>query len=622
MREPEPSPAPNQQMAQSTRSTDHSETSLRTTRVPRGNNEQKRAIKMAPRFYEPKNRVQTGILAAKGGRTVRKKGLGHKKKMGVVSSGGTTATRVIGLASRTPGNGRSTTTIDAAATEDSASNHHGEVKFIGGELLVEHDGSPGSDAPERGGRHQRARPPTESGLATKILTPLSKADRQNRCLAFDTRSLRLVIPSTTKATKTLHHHHESLGNDMTSFVEHLAVRGYTSPILAWTNADPSKRGIMTIVDKSTGATRQLSYTSGVGIQTTTSRHCRHHLPNIQNVTIQSSNASFCLEQQRGQWKLSEIPNTLTADFTWNLMADLGTLLRDNTLLTLRRFVLYLYTRAALCDLSHTLFDLHHTVQAIIEAGKGNDDDGSKDITILSSEVAFFTDVDLDAHRAGFDAFVARVAPLYANGQINEVEIALVSTGSSGGGDLLHSHQKEEEDESTHNASDGAGNAADDSMLACIDMLRRKMEDWEYRHLSTTTTGEMTTTTTTTIEKRVQVSLERIGSSHVGALTLARRWVRERIGRRQSHRIALDLPETLDGSQCTVSFHIMYQVCPVSLASPRMDDLMADLEVLASSGLEVVQRIPLSSLDARYDFATLTSFPLHSGLDCAFSHQRS
>jgi hypothetical protein len=187
-----------------------------------------------------------------------------------------------------------------------------------------------------------------------------------------------------------------------------------------------------------------------------------------------------------------------------------------------------------------------------------------------------------------NAFVTRLAPLYAKGQLNVVEIALVSSNSSSRR-LLYSPA----------ASLHTGSGAD--MLACIDVLRRKMEDLEYQHLSAISAGQAAASSTTTVmEKRVQVSLERIGSSDLGALTLARRYVRERIGR-QNNRISLDLPETLDGSQCTISFDIMYQVCPVSLTSPRMDDLVADLEALASSGLEVVQRIPLSSLDARYAF---------------------
>jgi hypothetical protein len=299
---------------------------------------------MPPRFIEGKRRVKTGILAGKGsGRNVRKK-LGHNKKLGVVSFAETTT--VIGpgstedhLASLPPP--KSTATINSSA-EDSASNG----KFIGGDLLEQHDDAPSGEGTTNKKEEAETviRPPVscfkkkrpqQQANSPPIATTLSKVHRQNRSLAFDTRSLVLIrgsdfddenIPSSTTA------HQGSIGHDMNQFVEHLAIRGYTCPVLAWTISDPTKRGKLTSVDETSGATRQLSYPSGVGIQTSAGRpspnHHRHHLTNC-NVTVQSSNASL----EQGKWKLNEIPNTLTAEFTWNLMADLGTIYMCYLLIT-------------------------------------------------------------------------------------------------------------------------------------------------------------------------------------------------------------------------------------------------------------------------------------------------
>lgn len=347
---------------------------------------------MAPRFIDSKTqRVKTGILAAKGGRNnFRKK----RERVRVVSfAASPRSTCVIGpesarVSAFTTGKSARTSPSPSTTSEDpllalppvrkstvsddyahsTTSNPNSGGKFIGEEILLEHvhghedkDDHAESDRAPQQQQQQTAKLAINSNSNSSHTHSfcLSRADRQNRCLAFDTRSLVLIRSSTTSNTSSntnnnttssnttnsnttnnnttnnntnntyISNHSPSrsglsISNDMNQFVEHLAVRGYTSPVLAWTISNPTKRGKISSVDATSGATRQLSYTSGVGIRTMTSSNHHHnghqqHQP-INDVTIQSSNASW----EQGKWKLSEIPNTLTADFTWNLMADLGT----------------------------------------------------------------------------------------------------------------------------------------------------------------------------------------------------------------------------------------------------------------------------------------------------------
>lgn len=223
------------------------------------------------------------------------------------------------------------------------------------------------------------------------------------------------------------------------------------------------------------------------------------------------------------------------------------------------------------------FTQTQAVQAII--GKKANDKGKEPqrITILSSELAFFADADLKSHVAAFDLFVKRLSPLYSDGQIDSVQIVLVSCGSVS---------------STKN--DGSD---EDFPTICTSTLRRKMEDLEYQPLVSTFEGK-------------QISIERIGSSEIESLALARRWVRESICG-HDHHLTLDLPETSDGSQCSVTFDISYELCPISLTSPYMNDLISDLKCIATHGLEVVQRLPLSSLDARYAIQCVSASLAHS-----------
>lgn len=210
--------------------------------------------------------------------------------------------------------------------------------------------------------------------------------------------------------------------------------------------------------------------------------------------------------------------------------------------------------------------MHSIIEKKVQAGTNE----SKVITILSSELVFFADTDKQAHMAGFDLLVKRLSPSFANGQLDSLQIVLVSSGAVSFAQENGSHRE--------------------SLIACIDSLRDKMEDLEYQHL-------LSTVQVSTVEKRVQVYIEQIGSSDIDSLALARRWIRDSICG-HDHRVTIDLPETADGSQCSVTFDISYQLCPISLTSSYMNDLVADIECIATHGLKVVQRVPLGSLDAR------------------------
>ena len=89
----------------------------------------------------------------------------------------------------------------------------------------------------------------------------------------------------------------------------------------------------------------------------------------------------------------------------------------------------------------------------------------------------------------------------------------------------------------------------------------------------------------------------------GALdTLSRRWLSQLISNPDSRGcISFDLPESLDGTQCTVTFDVKYKIMPFRADSFAAAGLVADLELLTSSDIELVQLVPISSVDASLVF---------------------
>jgi hypothetical protein len=97
---------------------------------------------------------------------------------------------------------------------------------------------------------------------------------------------------------------------------------------------------------------------------------------------------------------------------------------------------------------------------------------------------------------------------------------------------------------------------------------------------------------------IDIGLSSIDSSPVGYHFLARQWARQSVlAHAARKRLQFNLPETLEGTQCAISFDMSYEVLPFPVNGPRATSILNDLDVLSNSSVEVVQTVPLSSIDA-------------------------
>ena len=91
----------------------------------------------------------------------------------------------------------------------------------------------------------------------------------------------------------------------------------------------------------------------------------------------------------------------------------------------------------------------------------------------------------------------------------------------------------------------------------------------------------------------------IESSLVILSKLLRQWLRKFIG--GSH-VEFDLPETMDGSVCSIALDLEYKLLPHSLLSSEVKQMKDDAKLLATMNkFEVVKTIPVQSIDASLIF---------------------
>jgi len=229
------------------------------------------------------------------------------------------------------------------------------------------------------------------------------------------------------------------------------------------------------------------------------------------------------------------------------------------------------------------------------------------ITIVTTDVALFCDTNAQAHTTAVERFVETVAPF----PLDSIQIIVTTTASLG----LQEEESEPKDNSNSNGEAvqaGGASAAQSHTNAvnhCIDTIQAKLDELECAVTARHGVGAK-------VGGAVSMTFAVIESSPVGFRFLSRQWVREALlEQRTAGRLRFDLPETMEGTQCSVSLETGYQIFPFSIESPQATMLLVDLRCL-SSNMEVLQLVPLSSIDASLLFGVPIS--VRAGLESDYA----
>lgn len=233
------------------------------------------------------------------------------------------------------------------------------------------------------------------------------------------------------------------------------------------------------------------------------------------------------------------------------------------------------------------------------------------LTIFTNDVALFSDTAVDSHKRALGRFWDTIRGSFQNGSVGSIQIAIYETGaaalvqgrkrkgnnqamdseaSSLEGDVFDDNNERGEDATEQETEEEV--AATDEALAhrmrvkqCIALLQREIQSLQEKDRRRSATP-------------ISVELLVI-ESPIKFQTLLRDWISAIISPAsgtEGGKISFNLPETLDGSQCALSLDLVPSLLPYRVDSPEAAELMTDLKALSLAELEVIQVVPISSVD--------------------------
>jgi hypothetical protein len=217
------------------------------------------------------------------------------------------------------------------------------------------------------------------------------------------------------------------------------------------------------------------------------------------------------------------------------------------------------------------------------------------VTILTHDVALFCDTKEHSHKLALNRFWERVSPAFQDNILGSIEIVVVVTGSIEAVNLT----KDEKDVTKADSSSDEDDVSSSPKLQqstklmesirCIKAQISKRADADLKKKL----GYDESTSPT------QVNIVSIDCNTVGFKSLASKWLRQ-VMRPEAGRVgkvAFDLPETVDGMQCSVSLDASYKIMPYRADSLAAAGMLADIQLLGESTFQVLQLIPISCVDA-------------------------
>lgn len=209
------------------------------------------------------------------------------------------------------------------------------------------------------------------------------------------------------------------------------------------------------------------------------------------------------------------------------------------------------------------------------------------ITVLTSDLSLFCDTNQDSHKTGIVAFRDVVAPFFQDGSLSEIRIVVAKTGKLalvGDAGKQHDLDPVSNDEDIEMRISSERHEHVQAVARCMTAMQAALVECSIG------------VTTCTLSS---VSITMIDHSLVGYKALSRQLLRDVVlGQRLRGRLQLELPELLDGTQCSVTFDATYQTLPFAANAQETSGLWNDLQHLSQSKLQVTQIIPFASVDAR------------------------
>ena len=237
-----------------------------------------------------------------------------------------------------------------------------------------------------------------------------------------------------------------------------------------------------------------------------------------------------------------------------------------------------------------------TIEYKLSCSSENHADSPRPITLFTTDANLFaTDMTSESHIHGLEQFWKRIYSSFQTNTVSSITIMIVETTSMM--QMMKNIKSYDDDSTVNNCSMNTSSCSFPNRLAviqCVNDIRRRI-------------GEMSRAQDFESTTPINLQLEIIDGNSIAFQTLLQSWVKESFAQTYASyeggvqgRLSFDLPETLDGTMCQLSLDLQYTVLPRSINSLATKELVEDMQrisMLSPSCVEVVQTIPLSSVDS-------------------------
>ena len=295
---------------------------------------------------------------------------------------------------------------------------------------------------------------------------------------------------------------------------------------------------------------------------------------LQN-DVSSKSLSFASDPCETHSRSLTVPKALSAKYSWKILGEMV-----NAMVMERR---------SLCSSSQT--------------------GDAFEVTLVTTDLALFCDTNQDSHRTAVAAFLDRVAPFVRDKGVESISIVMAETGRLGLLPSSHDMMTTSDDESDlEEMSSSFRTNQLRAMTACVHAIQHEIR-------AKTQTLYHDDNAIPRLVEGLNVQFAVIDHCSTGYKLLSREIARISFAGRRSMqvRLTLELPELLDGTQCTASFDACHQIMPVAFNSEVSQRLWDDLKSLSRCSLELIQAMPHDSIDMSLVFGlplklTAASFP--------------
>jgi len=237
-----------------------------------------------------------------------------------------------------------------------------------------------------------------------------------------------------------------------------------------------------------------------------------------------------------------------------------------------------------------------TIEYKLSCSSEKHNNAPRPITLFTTDANLFaTDMTSESHIHGLEQFWKRIYSSFQTSAVSSITIMIVETTSMMQV-MKNLKSYENDDSSVNDYSMGTSSSFPNrlAVIQCVNDIRRRI-------------GEMSRAQDFESTTPINLQLEIMDGNSIAFQTLLQSWVKESFAQTYASyesgvqgRLSFDLPETLDGTMCQLSLDLQYTVLPPSINSPATKELVEDMQriyMLSPSCVEVVQTIPLSSVDS-------------------------